>query len=394
MGDQVVLTSQLISNSSSVTNQNQVIRVQNGIISDIHDMDEKFHPPDGIVVHDWRDYVVIPGLIDCHDHLGLETGDEHAQAMEHDFINVLRGVHNARRLLSAGITTLRSVGEKNYMDVYLKDAIEKGWIPGPRLVICCKFIMRTGGHAWYLGREADGPNEIKKAVREQIKHGADAIKLMITGGASTTGSVPTVSDYTEEEIQAAVEEAHRFGKKVAAHVHGGSGARAAIEAGIDSIEHGVYLSEEELALMADKGTYLCITYGVYFAAANSETAPQFMKDRCAEATKQYMTTIKNARKHQVKIVFGGDTYHGDPTAEFKGLIEAGYTPEEALRAGTSNAADLLGMTDKIGSIDIGKYADLVCFKKNPLDDPDAMSNVVQVMKQGVLSASLRNGFSL
>lgn len=381
MNAQVVLANHIIGCGSPFAAQNKAIIIKNGIISEIQDSDG-FQAPADAVVHDWRNHVVIPGLIDCHDHLGLKTGDEHAQAKEHNFINVLRGVRNARRLLAAGITTLRSVGEKNLMDVYWRDAIEKGWMPGPRLLICCRFIMRTGGHAWYLGREADGPEEIRKAVREQIKHGADAIKLMITGGASTAGSVPTVSCYRDDEIEAAVEEAHRFGKKVAAHIHGGPGARAAIKAGIDSIEHGVYLTDDDLALMAEKGTFLCITYGVYFAASTSDTVPQFMQDRCAEAAKHYLTTIANARKHNVKVVFGGDTYHGDPTTEFKGLIQAGFTPEAAFGAATSNAAELLGMQDKIGSIETGKFADLVALKRNPLEDPDAMREVVHVMKGG------------
>lgn len=383
MKDQVVLAGKVICSSNSKVVRDKTVWIRDGKISDIGDL-ETFSAPENTVVHDWRDYVVIPGLIDCHDHLGLETGDERAQAMENDFTNVLRGVYNARRLLSAGITTLRSVGEKNYMDVYWRDAVEKGWMNGPRLVVCCKFIMRTGGHAWYLGREADGTIEIRKAVREQIREGADAIKLMITGGASTTGSVPTVSDYREDEIRAAVDEAHRFGKKVAAHVHGGPGARDAINAGIDSIEHGVYLTEEDLALMAEKGTFLCVTYGVYSAAAGSETAPQFMRDLCAEAAGQYLSTISNARKLGVKIVFGGDTYHGDPTAEFKALIEAGFTPEDALAAGTSNAAELLGMKDLVGGIHKGKFADLLALKDNPLTNPDALREVVQVIKDGQL----------
>ena len=383
MKETVVLAGKVICSNTSDIVEDKAIWIKDGIINKIEDIDNLGSTNDAII-HDWRDNVVIPGLIDCHDHLGLETGDERAQAMEHDFINVLRGVYNARKLLSAGITTLRSVGEKNYMDIYWREAVEKGWMHGPRLVVCCKFIMRTGGHAWYLGRQADGPDEIRKAVREQIREGADAIKLMITGGASTTGSVPTVSDYREDEIIAAVEEAHRFGKKVAAHVHGGPGARDAINAGIDSIEHGVYLTNEDLALMAEKGSFLCVTYGVYSAAANSDTAPQFMKDLCSEAAKHYLSTISNAKKHGVKIVFGGDTYHGDPAAEFKALIKAGFTPENALGAATSNAAELLGMKDSIGSIGVGKYADMVALKRNPLEHHDALAEVVQVIKNGQL----------
>jgi imidazolonepropionase-like amidohydrolase len=145
------------------------------------------------------------------------------------------------------------VGEKKHLEAHLRDAIADGWIPGPRMIICGQFIMRTGGHCWYLGVEADGPDALRQAVREQVKNGAEFIKLMITGGSSTPGSDPNQSDYTDVEIQAAIEEAHRLSRPVAAHIGGGPGATAAIEAGIDSIEHGVYLTDENLSKMADKG---------------------------------------------------------------------------------------------------------------------------------------------
>jgi imidazolonepropionase-like amidohydrolase len=379
----VVLTGDIVTNGESSRENGKAVCIEDGLFTGLLDLDG-YHPPAGADVVDWRDYAVIPGLVDCHDHLGLETGDEHAQALEHDFTNVLRGVYNARRLLASGITTLRSVGEKNYMDVYWRDAINTGWMQGPRLVICGKFIMRTGGHAWYLGREADGPEQIRTAVREQIKQGADAIKIMITGGSSTPGSVPTIADYTDEEIAAAVEEAHRFGRKIAAHVHGGDGARVAINAGIDSIEHGVYLTEEDLALMAKRGTFLCQTYGVYTAAATSEETPAFMRENCSRAAKLYLSTLASARKHGVKVVFGGDTHHAKPVTEFKALIEAGFTPLEALRAGTINAAELLGLKGRIGAVVSGGFADLVALKKNPLDYPEALGEVVAVMKEGIV----------
>jgi imidazolonepropionase-like amidohydrolase len=276
------------------------------------------------------------------------------------------------------------VGEKNYMDVHWREAITAGWIPGPRLIICGKFIMRTGGHCWYLGTEADGPDALRRAVREQLKNGADFIKIMITGGSSTAGSVPTHSDYTDQEIQVAIEEAHRCGLPVAAHVHGGSGARAAIEAGVDSIEHGVYLSEEDLILMAKRKTVLCATYGVYTAASQLENVPDFMKESCSQAADHYLNTLGMAHKHGVKVVFGGDTYHADPASEFKGLIKAGFSPEEALQAGTINGAELLGLEDSIGKIEPGKLADLVALRGNPLDNPDALGDVFSVMKEGVV----------
>lgn len=383
MTDQVVLAGHVITNKGLSEEKDKAICIDDGKIVAIHDI-ESYQPPSDIKIRDWRNCTVLPGLVDCHDHLGLETGDEHAQALEHDFINVLRGVYNARKLLAAGITTLRSVGEKNYMDVYWRDAIEKGWMLGPRLVICCKFIMRTGGHAWYLGEEADGPDQIRKSVRKQIKNGADAIKLMITGGASTPGSIPTDSDYTDEEIYAAVDEAHRLGRKVAAHVHGGKGAHAAIQAGIDSIEHGVYLTDDDLQLMAQKGTFLCVTYGVYGAAITSEETPAFMKDRCQKAAQHYLNTISKAHQYGVKVVCGGDTHHGDPSKEFKALIEAGFSPKEALKALTINGAELLGMENKIGSIEPEYFADLVAVSQNPIEKPDALENVVYIMKEGEL----------
>jgi len=221
-------------------------------------------------------------------------------------------------------------------------------------------------------------------VREQLKNGADFIKLMITGGSSTAGSVPTNSDYTDQEIQAAIEEAHRCGLTVAAHVHGGPGARAAIEAGVDSIEHGVYLTEDDLSLMANRKTVLCATYGVYTAAANLENVPDFMKENCAKAADHYISTLAMAHKCGVKVVFGGDTYHADPAAEFKGLIKAGFSPEEAFQAGTINGAALLGLEDRLGSIEPGKLADLVALRDNPLETPDALGDVVSVMKAGVV----------
>ena len=242
--------------------------------------------------------------------------------------------------------------------------------------------MRTGGHCWYLGVEADGPDAVRRAIREQVKNGADFIKLMITGGNSTAGSVPTNSDYTDQEIQTAIEEAHRCGRPVAAHVHGGLGARIAIEAEVDSIEHGVYLSDDDLALMADRKTVLCVTYGVYLAASKLENVPEFMRDNCSQAADHYLTTLATAHKHGVRVVFGGDTYHADPLTEFKGLMKAGFSPKEAFQAGTINGAILLGLENSIGTIEPGKIADIVALRGNPLDQPEALGEVMLVMKGG------------
>ena len=383
MIDQVVLAGHVIGLGKSKQDSDRAICIEGKKITEIHNADD-YEPPTEAKIQDWSKYTLIPGLFDCHEHLGLDLGDEHAQALEHDFRNVLRGVRNARKVLSAGITTLRSVGEKKHLEAHLRDAIADGWIPGPRMIICGQFIMRTGGHCWYLGVEADGPDALKQAIREQVKNGADFIKLMITGGSSTPGSDPNQSDYTDVEIKAAIEEAHRLGRPVAAHIGGGPGATAAIEAGIDSIEHGVYLTDENLSQMADKGIVLCATYGPYAAASNLDNVPQFMKDNCARAADHYLETLAKAHESKVKVVFGGDTYHADPRTEYKALIQAGFSPIEALNAGTINAATFLGYEDQLGTIEKGKMADLVALEGNPLKFPDSLSEVKAVMKEGVV----------
>ncbi len=380
MIDQVVLAGHVVGLGEFEQGTDKAICIQGNKIIEIHDS-KSFDPPADAKLMDWSNFTIIPGLMDCHEHLGLDLGDEHAQALEHDFVNVLRGVRNARKVLAAGITTLRSVGEKKHLEAHLRDAIDSGWIPGPRMIICGQFIMRTGGHCWYLGVEADGPDALRQAVREQVKNGADFIKLMITGGSSTPGSDPNQSDYTDAEIHAAIKEAHRLGRPVAAHIGGGPGATAAIEAGIDSIEHGVYLTDENLSQMAAKGIVLCATYGPYVAAAKMENVPQFMKDNCARAAAHYLKTLAKAKEHHVTVVFGGDTYHADPRTEYKALIEAGFSPMEALKAGTINAATFLGLKDRLGTIEGGKIADLVVLGGNPLENPDSLSNVKAVMKE-------------
>jgi len=379
--DQVIYTGKVIGLSEGFAEDNMVVCVQGDKISRIEKR-ENFNPPKDVPVIDWSAYSVMPGLIDCHDHLGFDVGDEEAQALECDFVNVLRGAYNAKALLKSGITTVRTMGEKNFMDIYWQKAIEAGWMVGPRLVNSSQIIAKTGGHAWYIGIEVDGVDSLRKAIRHQVKSGAQWIKLMITGGASTAGSNSLAPEYSEEEIIAAIEETHRCQRKIAAHAHGGPGVRAAIENGIDSIEHGVYLTEEDLELMTQKGTYLVVTYGVMAAAAELPGIPQFMKENCIRARDYYMTTLKLAKKHQVKVVFGGDTYHAQPVGDLEALVNAGFSNEEALKAGTISAAEMVGLEDEIGSVEVGKLADLIAVDGDPLSDICTMGRVTAVMKSG------------
>jgi imidazolonepropionase-like amidohydrolase len=381
MEDKIIYVGKLISMHEDLVRDKMVLRIKGEKISNICRKDQFVSERD-IPVIDWSNYTVMPGLIDCHDHLGFDLGDERAQAFEPDFVSILRGVRNAKTLLKAGITTLRSMGEKNFMDIYWKKAIEAGWIRGPRLLNSCQLITRTGGHAWYLGIEADGVDGLRTAIRKQVKAGADFIKIMITGGVGTEGSDPRAPEYSVEEVKAAIEEAHRYHRKIAAHAHGGPVTKSAIEYGVDSIEHGVYLSEDELRLMAEKGTYLVINYGVFVNGSRLAHVPEFMRRLCSEVVNHYAKTLRLAKEYGVKVAFGGDTYHADPKSELEALVQSGFSHEEALKAGTICAAELLGMKEQIGSIEVGKFADLIAIKGNPLENIGDIEKIAAVMKGG------------
>jgi imidazolonepropionase-like amidohydrolase len=215
-----------------------------------------------------------------------------------------------------------------------------------------------------------------------VKAGADVIKIMITGGVGTEGSDPMMAEFSDGEIIAAIEEAHRCNRKIAAHAHGGPAIKCAVQNGMDSIEHGVYLTEDEIKLMSEKGTYLVVTYGILSAASKLPHIPEFMRKKAEETLEHYPKTISLAKKHGLNVVFGGDTYHADPKAELEALVDAGFSPEDALKAGTVNAAKLLGMEDKVGSISIGKFADLIVLKGDPSKNIQDIANIICVIKDG------------
>ncbi len=343
----------------------------------------QFVPAAGDEVVDLSGCTVTPGFVDCHDHLCLNLGDEAAQCAQSDVALTITSVANARAMLESGITTLRDCGEKALIDIEVKKAVEAGLIPGPRLVTAALPIMRTGGHGHFLGREADGPWEVRKAVREQLKNGAEMIKILPSGGMSTRGSSPVGLEMTREEIGAAIDEAHRAGRKIAAHVHGGPAARICIEAGCDSIEHGLLLTPEEITLLAASRCTLVSTAGLSVTLMADDSAPAFYREKLKDAHHRAIELLKLARMLGVRLACGNDTNHARMDLELGAMVEAGFTPLEAITVATRNGAELCGLLEDIGTLEPGKFADLVAFAEDPLEDIAAVHHPEKVFKGGI-----------
>jgi len=344
---------------------------------------------------------VLPGLTDAHTHL---TGDPRNIGYQALGISIpratLTGARNARLTLEAGFTTVRNVGAEGYSDVALRDAINAGDVPGPRMLVSGPALGITGGHCdenllpseYHVTGEgvADGVEGVQHKVREVIKYGADLIKICATGGVLSHGDNPQASQYTLEEMKAIVADAHRLGRKVAAHAHGAQGILWASEAGVDSIEHGSYTDDAAIAEMKKNGTYLVPTlYLADWLLANAERlhVPPEMVAKGREVMPAARKNVAHAFASGVKVAFGTDAAvypHGLNAREFAVMVSLGLTPLQAIQASTINAADLLGWSDKIGAVEPGKYADIIAVDGDPLQDVTTLERVRFVMKGGVV----------
>ena len=308
------------------------------------------------------------------------------------------GAHNARVTLEAGFTTVRNVGADGYSDVALRDAINAGDVPGPRMLVSGPPLGITGGHCdenllpfefhSSAGGVADGVEAVQHKVRETIKYGADLIKICATGGVLSHGDNPQASAYTLDELKAIVADAHRLGRKVAAHAHGAQGILWASEAGVDSIEHGSYIDDAGIAEMKKNGTYLVPTlYLADWFLANAErlSVPRELIEKGKAVMPAARKNVAHAFSSGVKVAFGTDAAvypHGLNAREFAVMVKLGMSPLQSIQAATINAADLLGWSDKIGSVEPGKWADIIAVDGDPLQDVTNLERVKFVMKGG------------
>ena len=404
----------LFDGKSKTLISNGVVIVEGGRIRDVG---SNIQIPADAQVVDLGDATLSPGFIDSHTHLTLDySGNYNERRLKELDLNASEMAYEciayARATVEAGFTSVRDVGSRitnthNFPDVALRNAINRGILVGPRMLVATHGIGATGGHFdpmngfrdMLFGREpdwtdgiADGPEEIRKSVRYEVKNGADVIKAAVSGGVLSLKDEVDVPQFTPAEMTALVDETHRLRKKVAVHCHGDQAGRDAINAGVDSIEHGSFLKPETLTLMKQKGTFLVPTLlATEYIMPRLTAYPEPVQAKAKAAADARSEMFRNAVKIGVKIAFGTDAAvfpHGQNAKEFALMTGLGMQPIEALRSGTSVAADLLGVAQKVGTLEKGKLADIVAMPGDPTQDITATERVSFVMKEGKI---IRNG---
>jgi imidazolonepropionase-like amidohydrolase len=382
---------------SGKTLNDQIILIEDGKISSVGAAAQANVPSDAVRI-ELPNATVLPGLIDAHTHLTMDPKFGYERLSISVSREALIGAKNARTTLLAGFTTVRNVGASEYSDVALRDAINAGDVPGPRMLVSGPALSITGGHCdnnmlpfEYHATEAgvaDGIAAVQHKVRENIKYGSDLIKVCATGGVLSLGDNPQHSQYTLEEMKAIVADAHRLGRKVAAHAHGAEGIRWAAEAGVDSVEHGSYIDDAGIAAMKEHGTYLVPTLYLgdwMINNAGLTRLPPPLLVKAQEVIPAARKNIAHAFASGVKVALGTDAAvypHGLNAHEFAVMVKLGLTSLQSIQAGTVNAADLLGWSGKVGTLEPGAWGDIVAVEGDPLKDVTTLERVKLVMKGG------------
>ncbi|WP_435144299.1 amidohydrolase family protein [Halobaculum sp. P14] len=329
----------------------------------------------------------VPGLVDAHVHFSLSgerTVDDVVGMSDAEL--ALVEARNARRTLEAGVTGVRAMGARD-VDVRLRDRIDAGDVPGPRMAANCRSITATGGHGHHLGREITGPVDARKAVREQSKQGADFIKFMVTGGVTTPGTDPDAVALTDDELDALVDEAHRRGMHAATHAHGAAGVKAAVRAGVDTVEHGTFLDDEAVDLLLETETTLVPTLSApYHIVRNMDAATADVQRKTEHVYERHIESFGRAVEAGVRVAGGTDAgtpfnMHGANAAEAEFMAEYGMSPLDAIVAMTETAADVVGLDDQ-GTLEPGTYADVVLCRADPTDDLATLNDPAVVLKGG------------
>jgi imidazolonepropionase-like amidohydrolase len=379
---------------------NKIVRIAQG------DKSDKADVPAGAELIDLGDATLLPGFIDAHVHLSGQMsdnwyGDFFDNMMRFPAEQALYGAYYARVTLEAGFTSVRDVGSTDWIALGLRNAIDAGKVPGPRMLVSNYAVGSTGGHADQdpippqkqplagpLQGVCNGPDECRAAVRYQIKYGANVIKFMPSGGVLSLSDPVDAPELTQDEMNAVVGEAHAWGRKVAAHAHGDKAAKMAVMAGVDSIEHGSFLEDDTLRMMKAKGVYLVPTISAITSVeAKIATFPPAIAEKARAAAAHSRQMFRHAVQIGVPIALGTDAgvgAHGTNAREFRYMVDNGMTPVQSLLAGTANAARLLGTFERVGTLEAGKLADVVAVPGNPIADITVTERPVFVMKDGVV----------
>jgi imidazolonepropionase-like amidohydrolase len=363
--------------------ERMTVLIQDGRIAAVG-TDREISVPRGAETPNIRGMTVLPGLIDCHVHLCLGAEADVVRTIEREApaLTTLKASQFARQTLEAGFTTVRDVGCRDHSIFALEHAIADDLLPGPRIVAAGLAICMTGGHARFIGREADGPVEVVRAVREQLAAGADVIKFIASGGVLTPGTSPECAQMTPEELSAGMTEARRAARRVAAHAHGADGMKNAIRAGAHSIEHATLMDEEAAGLMREYGVFMVPTLSALATTAACGLTcgiPESALMKAKSMQARHEASFKKAARAGINIALGTDAgtpfnYHGENAQELERMVALGMTPMEALVAATSAAATLLGLAQTLGAIEPGKDADLLIIDGNPLTRVTVLRN--------------------